>query len=505
MKNPLFVLAALAAAAFLASPVRAESAGPKTGTLLIVGGGDKTKIWPKFFDLIGGKDAPLVVITTANPDTGEDNPDVQELKALGAKVTILHTTSRKEADTEKFVAPLKTARAVWITGGRQWKLVDSYLGTRTQKEIEGVLARGGVVGGSSAGASIQASFLVRGAKSGNAIMMAPGYETGFGLLTESAVDQHVNTRDRADDMAQVLKAHPALLGIGLDEATGIVVRGGACEVVGTGVARFSTLQNGAVRTSELKPGQKFDLSARAPAPAALAAPRLPVRVAIYSDEGTTRAPDLIEKCLGAEPEKFTFARLSAEDIRTGKLTLAAFDLIVQGGGSASKQGQALGDDGRENIRRFIRGGGGYIGICAGAYLAAADRPYYLRILNARVVDREHWARGGGDVTIRYTVDGRVNLAREPWTDVVRYNQGPLLAKDTQADLPAYVELATFDSEIAKKGAPTGVMKGTSAMALAPFGKGWVFVSSPHPEQTAGLEGIIRTASLRVAQRVGEKL
>ena len=63
-------------------------------------------------------------------------------------MTVLHTRDRAEADTEAFVAPLKTARGVWFGGGRQWRLVDAYMGTRTQREIEAVLARGGVIGGS---------------------------------------------------------------------------------------------------------------------------------------------------------------------------------------------------------------------------------------------------------------------------------------------------------------------------------------------------------------------
>ena len=95
------------------------------------------------------------------------------------------------ADTEAFAAPLKTARGVWFAGGRQWRLVDAYMGTRTQREIEAVLARGGVVGGCSAGATIQGSYLVRGAREGNQIMMAKGYEEGFGYLRGVAIDQHL--------------------------------------------------------------------------------------------------------------------------------------------------------------------------------------------------------------------------------------------------------------------------------------------------------------------------
>ena len=150
-------------------------------------------------------------------------------------VTVLHTRDRAEADKEEFVAPLKEARGVWLGGGRQWRLVDAYMGTRTQREIESVLSRGGVIGGSSAGATIQGSYLVRGAREGNHIMMAKGYEAGFGYLKGVAVDQHLLVRRRQDDLVDVIVKKPELLGLGLDEPAAIVVQGDRMEVIGRSV------------------------------------------------------------------------------------------------------------------------------------------------------------------------------------------------------------------------------------------------------------------------------
>lgn len=497
-----FVVWSLALAMAASASAQDPVVGPPHGTLVLVGGGDKSSFWPMFFDLIGGKDAPIVVIATANAASDQTNNDFQDLKALGAShVTLIHTDDREMADSRAFVEPLKAAKAVWIAGGRQWRLVDSYLDTRTQKELFAVLDRGGVVGGSSAGASIQASYLVRGAKSGNKVMMAPGYERGFGFLKNTAVDQHVNTRNRVDDMREVLAAHPELLGIGLDESTALVVRGDRADVVGAGFVHFSSRGAGGEKMSEVASGASYDLAARRPvdllaersgdagdlSPAEAGA----VRVAIYDDEGSPKAPDLIEGCLTDLPARFQTRRVTAEEIRQG--ALADFDVLAQGGGRASIQSDALGDAGKEKIREFVRNGGGYVGICAGAYLAASDRPYYLRLVNARVIDREHWARGGGDVQIRFTEEGRRALRQRTPTTQITYNQGPLLARDSQTDLPNYTELAIFETEIAKKGAPQGVMKGTSAMVSAPFGKGRVFLSSPHPERTPGLDRLLQAA------------
>ena len=197
--------------------------GPSSGSLVIDGGGQNPSTVRAFVSLAGGPDAEIVMIPTANEVEQEDLEQVGKSFARNFGVTnvkVLHTRDRAEADTEAFVAPLETARGVWFGGGRQWRLVDAYMGTRTQREIEGVLARGGVVGGSSAGATIQGSYLVRGAREGNEIMMAKGYELGFDYLRGVAIDQHLLTRHRQDDLVEVIAAKPGLLGTGARRAVG---------------------------------------------------------------------------------------------------------------------------------------------------------------------------------------------------------------------------------------------------------------------------------------------
>ena len=237
MRNPYLLIAA--ATLFAAStPAAAEPKPPASGTLVIAGGGQLGEdVVGTFLTLAGGKDAPIVIIPTAGgaETYGDDWEGLSVLTKAGAThVTILHTLDRKEADSTAFTAPLRNARAVWISGGRQWRLVDAYMGTRTERAIKDVLARGGVVGGTSAGASIQASYLVRGAPAGNETVISPGHEQGFALIGNVAIDQHVNTRGRANDLLPLLEKHPALTGIGLDEKTAIVVDKAGFEVVGPG-------------------------------------------------------------------------------------------------------------------------------------------------------------------------------------------------------------------------------------------------------------------------------
>ena len=212
--------------------------GPEQGTLIIAGGGSLgPEILGRFIKLAGGPSAEIVVIPTAGGAAtyGPDCDCLKIFKALGAtNLTVLHTTDRQVADSDAFVAPLKRAKAVWFVGGRQWRLVDSYLGTRTEAEIHNLLARGGVAGGTSAGASIQASYMVRGARAGNEVLMAPGYEQGFGLITGAGVDQHVTARHREGDLDALVKAHPDLLGIGIDQSTAIEVKRDGFKVLGVG-------------------------------------------------------------------------------------------------------------------------------------------------------------------------------------------------------------------------------------------------------------------------------
>lgn len=206
--------------------------------LLAAGGGELgPEIVKTFFDLAGGSDAHIVVVPTAG-EHAEYSPEYLKTTPLyqaGARnLILLHTRDRKVADRKAFTAPLRAARGVWFSGGRQWRLADAYLGTRTEREFRALLARGGVIGGSSAGATIQGSYLVRGAPEGNTIMMAKGHERGFGFLPRTAIDQHLLKRKRERDLVPVIEAHPELLGIGIDEGTAIVVEGHRFRVIGPG-------------------------------------------------------------------------------------------------------------------------------------------------------------------------------------------------------------------------------------------------------------------------------
>ncbi|HEX4797218.1 MAG TPA: cyanophycinase [Humisphaera sp.] len=241
-------LPALLLIVFCSSSALAEDQpeyGPPKGTLIIIGGGNAegTGIMERFIQLAGGPNAKFVIVPTAGGNRNGDGSlktyDEQRVIApwlrRGLKnVRMLHTADPKVADTAEFVQPLLEANAVWFDGGRQWNIVDSYANTRTLTEFHNVLVRGGVIAGSSAGATIQGDYLVRGDTSGPDIVMTneATHQHGFAFLRKSAIDQHINTRLRWDDLDPVIRKYPDLLGIGLSEGTAIVVTGDRFEVMG---------------------------------------------------------------------------------------------------------------------------------------------------------------------------------------------------------------------------------------------------------------------------------
>ena len=278
-----FVLMVLTLTIALSAPIAAQQAteyGPATGTLVIVGGGSTagTGIMERFIELGGGaEEGRFVIVPTAggNYDREGNLRVFDEDRVLASwrergvmNVSMLHTHDAKLADTEAFSADLVQGTAVWFNGGRQWNIVDSYAGTRTYDLFHEVLERGGVIGGSSAGATIQGEYLVRGATEGSQIVMTDeeNHQLGFEFLRKSAIDQHINARMRWDDIIPVIEQQPHLLGIGLSEGTAIIVTGDTFEVMG----KWMVAVHDNTRTYQpwqkpyfvLAPGDAYDMKAR---------------------------------------------------------------------------------------------------------------------------------------------------------------------------------------------------------------------------------------------------
>lgn len=253
------------------APPSAPRVGPPRGTVIVVGGGSMgPEIYQAFIEAAGGPDALIIDVPNAGGADvyPQDGPGTRGWKQAGArKIHTYFTKDRSVADADSFVAVLKQAGGVWFQGGRQFRLVDAYAGTKTEAEFRAVLARGGVVGGSSAGASILGDFLVRGAPSNNNFIMDyPGYQKGFGYLREVGVDQHVVARERLADLADsIIPRYPRLLGISEDEGTAWVIRGDTARIVGRSKAfvyNGNDPNDAGKPFLTLYPGDVYDLGAR---------------------------------------------------------------------------------------------------------------------------------------------------------------------------------------------------------------------------------------------------
>lgn len=232
--------------------------------LVLVGGGRlPAEVTDAFIDLAGGSESKIVIIPTASQsaDRSDHDPSLDLWKERGAgTVTRLHTRSRVEADSAAFTAPLRSATGVWFSGGSQSRITEAYLGTGVELELKALLERGGVIGGSSAGAAIMSKVMITG---GN-----PEAKTGegFGFLPHAVVDQHFLRRNRVNRLLGVLRKHKTSVGVGIDEGTALIRVGDELRVVGDSYVTVLMLQPDGlpVRVEVLKPGDKASLSEWAP-------------------------------------------------------------------------------------------------------------------------------------------------------------------------------------------------------------------------------------------------
>jgi glutamine amidotransferase-like uncharacterized protein len=227
----------------------------------------------------------------------------------------------------------------------------------------------------------------------------------------------------------------------------------------------------------------------------------PVRAAIYEgtgsqDFGIRDVEQGVRLLAGA-----TITRLKANDFN--KRGLANFDVVIFSAGGATTQARAIGDAGRDSIREFVKEGGAYLGICAGAYLACAEFDWGLQLIAAETLS-DKWQRGVATVQMQLTPEGREAFGRIDSPLKVAYENGPVIGPSKHEGLPAYRTLATFTTEVAENGSPAGIMVGSPALVEAPYGAGRVMIFSPHPERTAGLEQIVPLAIARLVSAEDKK-
>jgi cyanophycinase len=241
----------LLAFGLMAISVAAARAGE--GSLILHGGGEvSNEVRDRFLELAGGKSARLVIIPTADPSTPLDPSRVESWRRRQpASVELLHADSRSQAEDEAFAAPLRQATGVWISGGRQTTLASTYLRTPVERSLAGLVTRGGVIAGTSAGAAIQSRVM----------LVRSEIREGFDLLADGVVDQHFVARNRQERLWRVLSAHPHRFGVGVDEDTAAIVSGDKLSVLGSSTVTVcvAAYEGQPQRVERLKHGESFDL------------------------------------------------------------------------------------------------------------------------------------------------------------------------------------------------------------------------------------------------------
>ena len=254
------------------TPMAARPLQTPGGSLVICGGGRlPDQVRDRFLELAGGSKARIVVIPTAHAyaDTPQVKQALEFWKGLPlASVSLFHTRSRAKADDKDFVRVLSEATGVWIGGGRQQNLTDVYLGTEVERQLKALLDRGGVIGGTSAGAAVMTRVMIDSGRTEAKVAQ------GFDFLPGVVVDQHFLKRNRIKRLLGVVRQHPDLIGLGIDEQTALVVnvRGKRMNVIGNSyvIACVSANESDGDRSEGssadgpstqwiLKPGDEADL------------------------------------------------------------------------------------------------------------------------------------------------------------------------------------------------------------------------------------------------------
>lgn len=249
-------LAAQDAPGAVPSPV-AVGAGP----LFIIGGASKPReMLERFIELAGGPAARIVIVPAASSDPElAGRLFVEEMEELGAAGLDVVALTREEAERDQAVARVAAADAVYFTGGDQNRLHDVLRGTAFFDAIRALHRRGGLVGGTSAGAAVMGPLMLTGEEmdvpegEDHFARLRPAMietRSGFGFWPEAIVDQHFLARRRNNRLLSVVLDRPDLLGVGIDESTALVVQDGEIEVVGVGNVVVYDARDADVRSSD---------------------------------------------------------------------------------------------------------------------------------------------------------------------------------------------------------------------------------------------------------------
>ncbi|WFA09866.1 cyanophycinase [Tissierella sp. Yu-01] len=236
----------------------------KKGILLIIGGAEdkeeKMHILRKFVRLLDSDDSKLLVLTTATkePETVGENYRRVFSKLGMTNIDILNIDSREDANDEEFIDKIRNSEGIFFTGGDQLRITSIIGGTKASEALLDCYLSGGIIAGTSAGASAMSSIMiVEGDSNEPARKCTLKVAPGLNLLNNVIIDQHFAQRGRIGRLLCGVAENPDILGIGIDEDTSIIVfSDDTFEVYGTNsvtIADGRSIESSNV--SELKPNE----------------------------------------------------------------------------------------------------------------------------------------------------------------------------------------------------------------------------------------------------------
>ena len=230
------------------------------------------EIVARALQLGGGKDAVVAVLpqASAEPDAGDGS--VSMFRDAGAK----SAAKVSFADTDA-AASLRRATLIWIPGGDQNRFMAAIAGTGLDEVIRERHRAGVAIGGTSAGAAVMADAMFTG--DADLTSLTAGSTViakGLGLWPDVLIDQHFLKRQRDNRLLSAVMDRPSLVGVGIDEATAVIVTGGSFEVIGASSvvivdarraqveprARGALVSGRGLRLSVLHAGQTYSLAER---------------------------------------------------------------------------------------------------------------------------------------------------------------------------------------------------------------------------------------------------
>lgn len=215
--------------------------GTTKGQLVIIGGAEDKegdcKILREFVRCAGGVKAHIAIMTAATSLPREVGDTYTRLfERLGAEsVQVVDTERREDASDSRWLEIIDQATGIFFTGGDQARITSLIKDTELDAAIHRRFNDGAVVGGTSAGAAMMPDvMIIEGDSETNPRVNTVAMGPGMGFLPGIVVDQHFAQRGRLGRLISALLQQPAVLGIGIDENTAVIVSGDRFEVVGEG-------------------------------------------------------------------------------------------------------------------------------------------------------------------------------------------------------------------------------------------------------------------------------